>query len=218
MGREFVVYLPEFAQAVRALGPWGPALFIVGYGVAAVLFVPGALLTIAAGAVFGLGRGILFVMAGATVGATAAFLIGRYLARGFIERHLHGRPRLAAVDRAVARQGFRIVVLLRMSPVIPYTLLNYTLGLSQVRLGDYVTASIGMLPATVVYVYAGKVAGDIASVASGASPAHGAGYYTLLALGLASTIAVSVVVTRTAQKAVKEAVGETSDPEVESGR
>jgi uncharacterized membrane protein YdjX (TVP38/TMEM64 family) len=206
-GRQAAGLVPRFAATVAGLGAWGPAVFILGYGAAAVALVPGSLLTLAAGAVFGLGRGILYVMAGATLGATLAFLSGRYLARGVVERFLAGNPTLAAVDRAVGREGLRLVFLLRLSPAVPYSLLNYALGLSRVRLADYLLASIGMLPAVVLYVYTGKVAGDLATAASGAAPARGAAYYALLAVGLAATIAVTVVITRLARKAVDEAVG-----------
>ncbi|MGE0040022.1 MAG: TVP38/TMEM64 family protein [Vicinamibacterales bacterium] len=205
-GREAAALVPRFAAAVAGLGAWGPVVFILGYGAAAVALVPGSLLTLAAGAVFGLVPGTLYVMAGATLGATLAFLSGRYLARAFVERLLAGNPRLAAVDRAVGREGFRLVLLLRLSPAVPYSLLNYALGLSRVRIGDYVLASVGMLPAVVLYVYTGKVAGDLASAASGVGPARGAAYYALLAVGLAATVAVTVVVTRLARKAVDEAV------------
>jgi uncharacterized membrane protein YdjX (TVP38/TMEM64 family) len=169
--------------------------FIAGYSIAPVIFAPAFLLTIAAGAIFGFVKGVVYVMIGATIGATLAFLTGRYLARQFVEGLLDREPRLRIIDRAVERHGFRLVALLRMSPAVPFVLLNYALGLSRVKLLDYVAASIGMLPVVALYVYAGKIAGDIATLASGSAQPRGALYYALIGLGLASTVAVTVFVT-----------------------
>jgi uncharacterized membrane protein YdjX (TVP38/TMEM64 family) len=180
-------------------------VFVAGYAVAAVAFVPGSLLTLAAGAVFGLLRGTLYVFVGATLGAAAAFLVARHLARRVVERRLRDDPRLQAIDRAVARQGRKIVFLLRLSPLFPFNLLNYALGLTQVRFADYLVASIGMLPGTLLYVYYGKVLGDVAALAAGRTVEKGAADYALLALGLLATLAVTTLVTRVARRALKEA-------------
>ncbi len=206
VGREAAALIPQFAERVHRLGPWGPAVFIAGYGIAAVTFVPGVLLTLAAGALFGLVRGVLYVMIGGTLGAALAFLTGRYVARRFVEHLLERHPRLVAIDRAVEAQGLRLVFLLRLSPAVPYTLLNYALGLSRVRFADYLAGSIGMLPAVTMYVYSGKVAGDLASLASGAAGPRGRGYYALLILGLAATVAATVQITRIARRAISEAI------------
>ena len=202
-GRSLAAYVPRFAAAVQALGPWGPVVFVLGYVAAAVLFVPGSLLTLAAGALFGLGRGVLYVMAGATLGATAAFLVSRYLVRGRVERRVRADPRFAAIDDAVGTDGRRIVFLLRLSPVLPFNLLNYALGVTRVRLADFVLGCAGMLPGTVLYVYYGKLAGDVAGAVGGTAP-RGAAHYAVLAVGLAATVAVTVVVTRLARRALKE--------------
>jgi uncharacterized membrane protein YdjX (TVP38/TMEM64 family) len=207
-GREALGLLPRFSEWVRELGPLGPLAFIAGYGAAAVTFFPAVSLTLAAGAIFGLGRGVLFVMIGATLGAALAFLCGRYVARRFVEHLLQRHPKLAAIDRAVESQGLRLVFLLRLSPAVPYVLLNYALGLSRVRFLDYIAGSIGMLPAVTMYVYTGKVAGDLASLASGAVAPQGATYYSLLGLGFVATVAVTIVVTRIARRAIDEAVDE----------
>jgi uncharacterized membrane protein YdjX (TVP38/TMEM64 family) len=204
-GRQLAGYIPRFAAAVSELGPWGPVVFVAGYDVAAVAFVPGSLLTLAAGAVFGLLRGTLYVFVGATLGAAAAFLVARHLARRVVERRLRDDPRLQAIDRAVARQGRKIVFLLRLSPLFPFNLLNYALGLTQVRFADYLVASIGMLPGTLLYVYYGKVLGDVAALAAGRTVEKGAADYALLALGLLATLAVTTLVTRVARRALKEA-------------
>src|SRR5262249_39704886 len=157
-------------------------VFIAGYVVATVAFVPGLVLTLAAGAIFGLLRGTLYTFVGATLGASAAFLVARYLARFRIERKIAGNPRFQAIDRAVSREGLKIVALLRLSPVFPFNLLNYSLGLTKVRFVDYLAASIAMLPGTLVYVYYGKAAGSLASAASGHFP-KGTGYWVSLGVG-----------------------------------
>ena len=208
LGRWVGASLPAFAAWVDGLGAWGPLVFVVGYVLATVAFVPGSLLTLAAGAIFGLGRGVLYVFVAATLGAAAAFLVARYLARGAIERRLAGNRRFAAIDRAVGAQGRRIVFLLRLSPVFPFNLLNYALGLTRVRFADYLVASLGMIPGTLLYVYYGKLAGDVAALAGGAPVAKGGGYYAVLVLGLLATVAVTTVVTRIARRALADATGE----------
>ncbi|HEX6107180.1 MAG TPA: TVP38/TMEM64 family protein [Gemmatimonadales bacterium] len=212
-GREGAALLPRFAAWVDGLGAWGPVVFVLGYIVATVAFVPGSLLTLGAGAIFGLLQGTLLVLVGATVGASAAFLISRYVARGAIERRLAGNARFAAIDRAIGEQGRRIVILLRLSPVFPFNLLNYALGLTRVRFPDFVAASVGMLPGTLLYVYYGKVAGDVARLAGGAGVEKGTGYYAVLALGLVATIVVTTIVTRTARRALEEATDGSRDPD-----
>ncbi len=205
IGREAGGYVPRFAEWVDALGPWGPVAFVAGYAVAVVAFVPGSILTLAAGAIFGLVEGTIVVLLGATLGSTAAFVLSRYGARAAVARKVEGDRRFAAIDRAVERQGRRIVFLLRLSPVFPFSLLNYALGLTRVRLADYVVASLGMLPGTILYVYSGKVAGELATLAGGAAVHQGAGYYAVIALGLLATAIVTVRVTRVARRALLEA-------------
>jgi len=207
-GRHLASLVPAFAGWVRGLGPLGPIAFIAGYVVAAVGFVPGALLTLTAGAVFGVVAGTAYVLAGATLGSVAAFLIARHLARGAFERRLSANPRFTAMDRAIAREGRKVVFLLRLSPVFPFTLLNYALGLTRIRTADFLMASAGMLPGALLYTYSGKVAGDLAQLAAGQGPARGPGYYAVLALGLLATVAVTVVVTRVARHALSATTGD----------
>jgi uncharacterized membrane protein YdjX (TVP38/TMEM64 family) len=209
IGRLGGAYLPRFAAWVDGLGVYGPVVFIAGYALAVVAFVPGSLLTLAAGAIFGLAEGVAYVFVAAVIGSALAFLIARYAARAAIERRIAGDARFAAIDRAIGSQGRRIVFLLRLSPVFPFTLLNYGLGLTRVGLADYLVASLGMLPGTLLYVYYGKLAGDVASLAGGAAPERGAEYWLVLGLGLAATIAVTAVVTRIARRALREAAGPT---------
>ena len=204
LGRQAGAYVPVFAAWVETLGVWGPLVFII----AAVAFIPGSILTLAAGAIFGLVSGIVYVFIAATLGSCLAFLVARYLAREAIERKLADTPRFAAIDRAVSAQGRKIVFLLRLSPVFPFNLLNYALGLTNVRFVDYAIAAFGMLPGTILYVYYGKLAGDVAALAGGAAPERGIADYGVLLLGLVATVVVTTIVTRTARKALKEATGE----------
>ena len=175
IGRQVGGVVPQFAAWVTTLGWWGPLVFIIGYALAVVALVPGSLLTLAAGAVFGLGQGVAYVFVAAVLGSSAAFLIARYVARSAVERRLANNPRFAALDTALGAQGWKIVLLLRLSPVFPFTMLNYSLGLTKVRFGDYLLASVGMLPGTLLYVYSGKLAGDVASLAGGAAVERGLG-------------------------------------------
>lgn len=190
--------LRQTLETLRGLGPWGPVLFILLYAIAAVLLVPGSVLTLGAGAVFGVVWGSVYASIAATLGATTAFLVGRHWAREWVARRLEAHPRLAAIDQAVAEAGWRIVGLTRLSPVFPYTLLNYAFGLTRVKLGHYVLASwIGMLPGTVLYVYLGALAGEAAEGRWQASAERG--FY---AVGGLATLLVTVVLTRIARRAL----------------
>src|SRR2546425_1694120 len=194
--------LAAVALQLETLGPWGPVAFIALYVLGSIAFVPGALLTLAAGAVFGLWRGALIVFTGAVLGSSAAFAIARTVGRNRVAAWLARDERMAAVGRAVAGKGFTVVLLLRLSPVFPYNLLNYALGLSGIRYRDFLMGSIGMLPGTFLYTYYGKVVGDVAALVAGASAPRGPEYYVLLGLGLAATVAVTVVITRAARAAL----------------
>lgn len=197
--------LREAFEGIRDLGPWGPVGFVVLYVAATVLLVPASILTLGAGAVFGVGRGVVTVWIGATLGATAAFLIGRYLARDAVARRLAAYPSFAAIDAAVAREGWKIVGLTRLSPALPFIVLNYAFGLTRVSLRDYVLASwLGMLPGTVMYVYLGSLAGNLATL--GAARTRTPAEWGLYVVGLLATVAVTVYVTRLARGALQNRV------------
>ncbi len=160
--------LASFLEWVQGIGPWGAVLFAAAYVPAAVLFVPGSLLTLGAGFVFGLAKGTVIVSLGSTAGAAAAFLVARSLAHDWVARRIARRPTLAAIGRAVETEGFKIVLLTRLSPVLPFNLLNYAFGLTAVPFRTYVLASwIGMLPGTIMYVYLGSAAKSLADAAVG---------------------------------------------------
>ncbi len=191
--------LREGLDAIGRLGPWGPVLFIAIYIVATVLFLPGSVLTLGAGAVFGVALGSVYVSIASTLGATAAFLVGRYLARGWVAKKIEGNAAFAAIDRAVADEGWKIVGLTRLSPAFPFSLLNYAFGVTRVSLRDYVLASwIGMMPGTVMYVYVGSLA------RAAGDRSRTPGEWTLYGIGLLATIAVTVFVTRLARRALAQ--------------
>lgn len=199
-------HLRSALDAVAGLGPWGPVLFALLYVLATVLFLPGWILSFGAGAVFGVVKGSILVSISATLGATAAFLVGRYLARAWVAARIEGNPRFRAIDEAVAREGWKIVGLTRLSPVFPFNLLNYAFGLTRVSLRDYVLASwIGMMPGTVMYVYLGSLAGDLASLGAGRG-ARTPAEWGLYAVGLVATVAVTVYVTRIARAALAKRI------------
>jgi uncharacterized membrane protein YdjX (TVP38/TMEM64 family) len=189
---------------IAARGALAPAVFIALYICAAVLFVPGSILTIGSGFLFGLLWGSVYVSIGATAGATCAFLIGRSFARGWVARKLAGNAKFAAIDRAVGREGWKIVGLARLSPAFPFNLLNYAFGLTDVALGQYVIASwAGMIPGTVLYVYIGTLAGDLARIGNTSAPRTPA-RWALEIVGLLATVAVALYVTALARRALRE--------------
>ena len=182
----------------------GVAVFAAVYVVAAVLFLPGSVLTLGAGAVFGLLWGTVAVSVGATLGAGAAFLIGRYLARDRVARWAVANPRFAAIDAAVGREGGRIVLLTRLSPFFPYNLLNYLFGLTRVGFWTYLLASwIGMIPGTLLYVYLG-FAGRAAAQAVAAPGIGNAWELVFWGVGLAATVLLTFYLTRLARRALAE--------------
>ncbi len=193
----------DFAEWVQSLGVWAPLAFVAGYTVVALLLMPAFLLTLAAGALWGFWWGLLLAMTGAVCGATCAFLGARSVLRGIVERYVMRHPRLVAIDRAVESEGARLVLLLRLSPAVPFVLLNYVLGVSRISLRDHFVGLLGMIPTAAMYVYAGKVAGDLAALASGAAVPRGTVYYVLLTLGFGATVLATVLVTRTAKRALE---------------
>ena len=205
-------YLSWFLAWVQRIGPWGAVLLGAAYIPAALLFVPGSLLTLGAGFALGVGLGTVAVSIGSTLGASAAFLAGRTLARGFIEAKISHNPRFRAIDQAVKHEGFKIVLLTRLSPVFPFNLLNYAFGLTPVSLRDYFLASwIGMLPGTVMYVYLGSAAKNLADLAAG-KVEGGTGQQALFGVGLLATVAVTVAVTRVAKRALNVVVPDVEMP------
>ena len=208
LGWQFGGYLPAFVAWVESVGVWGPVVFVLTYATATVAFIPGSLLTLVAGAIFGLVKGTVLVLVGATIGSAGAFLFSRHLARAAIEQRLARNPRFAEFDSIVGDEGFKIVFLLRLSLVFPFNLLNYALGLTRVRFRDYVLASVGMLPGSLLYTYYGKLAGDMAVLAGDGPAKGGTYYYFVLVLGLAAIILLTSLITRIASRALHRGKGE----------
>ncbi len=174
--------------------------FVLFYAFAAVVLLPDSLLTLAAGAIFGLLRGLVWVSIGSMLGATAAFFLGRSLAKDWVHRRTEHWPKFRALDRAIARHGFWMVFLTRLSPIIPYGLLNYAYGITTVRVRDYLIASwIGMLPGTLLYVYAGTTAANLTEVIGGRTPI-GRQSNILLWLGFLATVTVIGLLTHFARR------------------
>ena len=198
-------WLRSFNDWVGQMGVAGIFIFIIVYAVATVLLAPGAILTIGAGFAFGLWKGFLAVSGGATLGASLAFLVARFIARDKIEAIAKGNEKFRNIDSAIGKQGAKLIFLLRLSPVIPFNLSNYFYGLTGVKFWPYVLASwIGMMPGTFLYVYigtAGKAA--VAAAAGGAAVKHGWQYWTFLGVGLAATVIVTIWVTKIARDALK---------------
>ena len=186
------------------IGPWAPVLFVLLYIAAAITLAPAFLLTIASGAVFGLWRGTVLTYVGAVLGSSAVYALAAPLAESRFVRWTLRDRRVAAVRAAVSTQGLRVMFLLRLSPLVPYNLLNYALALSGVRYRDFLLASFGMVPAIVMYVYYGKVVGDVAALAAGVAPPRGPEYYVLLIVGLAATVLATTMITRAAKRAMRE--------------
>ncbi|NJK41716.1 MAG: TVP38/TMEM64 family protein [Acaryochloridaceae cyanobacterium SU_2_1] len=207
--------LLDALEWVKALGPVGAIAFIGIYIVATVAFVPGSLLTLGAGVVFGVIQGSILVFVGATIGATLAFLVGRYLARGWISQKIAGNDKFAAIDRAVGKEGFKIVFLTRLSPIFPFNLLNYGMGITGVSLRDYFLASVGMIPGTMMYVYLGSLAGNIATLGTGDQPSNATITWAIRIIGFIATALVTVYVTKVARKALANAVPETNSAPTE---
>jgi len=189
---------------VEGLGAWSKIVLAVLWIPTAVALAPGSVLTLGTGFLLGIGWGVVVVSLGSTTGAVAAFLVGRTVARSWVEKRLEERPAFRAVDRAVEEDGFRIVLLTRLSPLFPYNFQNYAFAVTGVSLRDFLFASwIGMLPGTVMYVYLGSTAQALATVASGErerDPLEWAFY----ALGLVATVVVTWYVTRRARQVLAE--------------
>jgi len=199
---ELQALLQRALERIADLGVWAPLVFVAAYTLATVLLIPGSVLTLGAGAVFGLGWGLVWVTLGANLGAQATFLIGRHLARNWVAGKIENRPAFRAIDQAVGKEGWKIVGLTRLSPAFPFTFLNYAFGLTRVSFQHYAFATFfGMMPGTVLYVYLGALA-----QAGITSEGRTLGQWALLIVGLLATLAVTVFVTRVARRALSRKV------------
>jgi uncharacterized membrane protein YdjX (TVP38/TMEM64 family) len=203
--------MQSILEWVESLGAVGAIAFIAIYILATIAFVPGLLITLGAGLLFGVVWGSVYVFVASTAGAILAFWIGRYLLRDWVAKKIDGNAKFQAIDTAVGQSGFKIVLLTRLSPAFPFNLLNYAYGVTGVSLRDYSLASIGMIPATILYVYIGSLAGSIATLGTNTKVSDPKIQLAAQVLGLVATIVVTVYITRLAQKALAETIAESGE-------
>jgi uncharacterized membrane protein YdjX (TVP38/TMEM64 family) len=201
-------WLLNALQWIDGIGPSAAIAFMLLYIVATVAFLPGSVLTLGAGVVFGVVWGSIYVFIGATLGATGAFLVGRYLARGWVSKKIADNHKFKAIDEAVGKEGLKIVLLTRLSPIFPFNLLNYAYGVTGVSLKDYVMGSVGMIPGTITYVYIGSLAGNLATIGAGTETpqANPTVQWSIRIIGLIATVAVTLYVTKIAKKALDKEI------------
>ncbi|MFK7909187.1 MAG: TVP38/TMEM64 family protein [Akkermansiaceae bacterium] len=199
--------LQRVLDYIAGLDPvWAPVVFVGLYILATVLFIPGSIITLAAGVLFGVVWGSVYVSIASVTGASLAFLIGRYFARDWVRKKIESRPKFKAVDDAISREGAKIVLLLRLSPLFPFNFLNYGLGVTKIPFWKYVGASwLGMLPGTILYVYVGSLFKNLAELAGGEREKTTT-EWLMYGVGLLATLAVTIYVTRVAKKAMHEAI------------
>ncbi|QKD83596.1 TVP38/TMEM64 family protein [Thermoleptolyngbya sichuanensis A183] len=212
------VLLANFLLWVKNLGTTGILAFILIYNLATLLFIPASLLTLGGGALYGIVWGTVYVLLASTLGAVFAFMIGRYVARGWICQWIQAHPQFQAIDAAIAQQGLKIVFLTRLSPLFPFNLLNYLFGITCVSLKDYVIGSLGMIPGTFLYVYFGSLVGDVAALhmpldmpldmPEEVSLSMRVAYGSVRLLGLFATIAVTVQITRIARRSLRQSLAQ----------
>jgi uncharacterized membrane protein YdjX (TVP38/TMEM64 family) len=198
------VLLRNALQWIQSLGTVGAIAFILLYIVATIAFLPGSILTLGGGFVFGVVLGSIYVFIGATLGATAAFLVGRYFARAWVGKKIEGNNKFKAIDSAVGREGLKIVLLTRLSPVFPFNLLNYAFGITGVSLKDYFIGSVGMIPGTIMYVYIGSLTGNLAMIGTESQPINSSLQWAIRIIGFIATVMVTVYVTRIARQALED--------------
>ena len=189
--------IPKIIQWIESLGIIGMSLFVLVYILACIFLIPGSPLTVGAGAVFGFWTGLILVSVGSTLGAVAAFLISRYLARGFIEKKIDKSHKFSAMDMAIKREGWKIIFLARLSPIIPFFLLNYALGLTKIRLRTYIISSwAGMIPGTVLYTYIGSLGKTILTTENSLTD------WVILGAGLIATVSVTLIISKIAKRSL----------------
>jgi uncharacterized membrane protein YdjX (TVP38/TMEM64 family) len=191
---------PSSLNLIASLGAWGGLLFILLYIFATVLCIPGSILTLSAGVLFGVVHGSLLVSAGSTLGATAAFLTGRYITQKWVLKKIQVNGQFQTIDQAVSAKGWKIVILTRLTPALPFNFLNYAFGLTKISLPTYMFASwLGMIPATVMYVYIGSLSRDIATLETSQQPLTSTEWIFNF-FGLGVTIALALYIARIAQQ------------------
>lgn len=197
-------------QLIQDLGWIGVIAFILLYIIATVALIPGSILTLGAGVVFGVVWGSVYVLIGAVIGETCAFLLGRYLARDWITGKIEGNKVFYALNQALNREGLKIILLTRLSPVFPFSLLNYAFGVTGISLRDYFLGSIGMIPMTVTYVYLGSLAENLASIGEATNLANPELQWVIRIVGFVATVTATVYITRISRQALAKSLRESA--------
>ncbi|MEM8502446.1 MAG: TVP38/TMEM64 family protein [Cyanobacteria bacterium P01_D01_bin.1] len=193
---------------IDGLGVIAPIVFVLAYIVITVAFLPASVVTLGAGFVFGVVKGSILVFIGAMLGATTAFLVGRFVARDWIAKKVEGNRFFNSLDNAIAEEGLKLIFLIRLSPAFPFNLLNYALGLTKVSLRDYIVGTTGIIPGTIMYVYLGSLIGDVAMLGTGETPANPIIDWTIRILIFVTIVAISLYIAKIAKKALNDSVPE----------
>ena len=195
------LWLEQVLPALRS--PLGIAAFVPLYALWVTLLLPGVWASMVAGALYGTWGGSFLVFLGACLGAEAAFLLGRTWLRDWARRRLLTFPKLLAIEKGVSREGLKLVLLTRLSPAFPFSLLNFAYGLSEVSLRDYTLGLVGIIPGTILFCGLGAVAGDVARFGEVLSGQADPATWALRVVGLLATVASVWLVGRAAQRAIK---------------
>jgi uncharacterized membrane protein YdjX (TVP38/TMEM64 family) len=196
---------------VRDKGLMGGIVAGIVYALATVLMIPGAVATLAIGAIYGPWIGLLIVSPASVLGATMAFILGRGVFRPIIEKKMQGSNKFEALQAAIARNGLKILTLVRLSPIFPFTVINYAFGLTRISLRKYIVGSfIGMLPGTLLYVYLGSAVGDVGQLMNDGVQDSGRAASMMFYGGLAATIVVTIIITKVSKQALADATASTS--------
>jgi uncharacterized membrane protein YdjX (TVP38/TMEM64 family) len=212
-------FLHHSMEWIAQSGWTGVAGFITLYTLTCVFFLPGSVLSVGAGAVYGFWFSTALVTISSTVGAMVNFLTSRYLARSWMQKRLGRSAKFRALDKAVSTEGGRIILISRMSPVVPHSLVSYAAGLIRISFRRFTLASfVGFIPQSAAYTYVGAVVGKAVRTSAGVTP-HDPVTWALYGLGLVATLAVTVLTTRTARRSWKTYLaerenGKGSDPAV----
>ena len=192
---EIIQNIPSIIEKTASSGPVGYLGFILIYIVSTVMMLPGSPLTFAAGALFGFWKGLILVSLSSTLGATCAFMVSRYLIRKSVEKRVLENKKFQSIDNEINEQGWKIVILARLSPIIPFFLLNYALGITKIRFIHFIFASwIGMIPGTIVYVLMGNMGGAFINGKKSSFE------WVLLGIGLIATILVTLLISKIIKK------------------
>ena len=202
--------LHQTLDLIQHIGWIGSVAFILLYICATIFLVPGSILTLGAGVVFGIFWGSIYVLCGALIGETCAFLLGRYLVRDWISNKVEQNQAFFSLNQAIADEGLKIILLTRLSPIFPFSLLNYAFGVTGISLRDYFLGSIGMIPMTITYVYLGSLAEDLASIGETSQLAHPHLQWTIRIFGFIATIVATIYLTRTARQALNKSLNESA--------